>query len=331
MNEQSKDSLGELLIYQTEKGTTRIDTYLVDETIWMNQKALSSLYQVTSQNITMHIQNIVNEGELDLEATCKELLQVQNEGGRNVSRMIKFYNLDMVLAIGYRVKSDVGTQFRKWASNALIEYMQKGFVLNDERLKNPKVYGADYFDELLERIRDIRASEKRLYRKITDVFATSIDYDSKSETAKLFFQTVQNKLHFAVTGQTAAEIVHSRADASKNNMGLTNFSGAVVRKTDISVAKNYLTKSEISHLNQITTMYLDYAELQAKKHQKMHMSDWTSKLDQFLKFNEEEVLTHAGRISHDMAEAKALDEYELYDTNRKALDLLEEEIKDNKS
>ena len=221
------------------------------------------------QNITSHIKNIYEDGELDLEATCKDFLQVQNEGGREVRRERKFYNLDMILAVGYRVRSNVGIHFRRWATGVLTEYMKKGFVLNDERLKNPKEFGADYFDELLERIRDIRASEKRIYQKVKEIFALSVDYDSRSDAAQKFFKSVQNKLEFAATGHTAPEIIAARADATKDNMGLTAFKGAKVRKTDVTVAKNYMSHEEISTLNLIVNMYLDYAELQAKNHRAM--------------------------------------------------------------
>lgn len=232
----------------------------------------SSLYFITT-----HIRNIYEDHELEEEATCKDYLQVQLEGGREVHRARKFYNLDMILAVGYRVRSNVGVHFRRWASGVLTEFMKKGFVLNDERLRNPKEFGADYFDELLERIRDIRASEKRVYQKVKEIFALSVDYDSQSNAAQLFFKTAQNKLEYAATGHTAPEIIAARADASKDNMGLTSYKGAKVRKSDVTIAKNYMTQEEISTLNLIVNMYLDYAELQAKQHHAMHMSDWEEK------------------------------------------------------
>lgn len=308
---------GKILIYQNEKGDTKVDVYFTEDTIWMTQRTMADLYQTTPQNITSHIKNIYEDGELDLEATCKDFLQVQNEGGREVRRERKFYNLDMILAVGYRVRSNVGIHFRKWATGILTEYMKKGFVLNDERLKNPKEFGADYFDELLERIRDIRASEKRVYQKVKEIFALSVDYDSQSDAAQNFFKSVQNKLEFAATGHTAPEIIASRADATKDNMGLTAFKGAKVRKTDVTVAKNYMTHEEISTLNLIVNMYLDYAELQAKNHRAMHMADWEEKLNQFLQFNGREVLQNFGKVRREVAEALAITEYEKFDAHRR--------------
>lgn len=308
---------GKILIYQNEKGDTKVDVYFTEDTIWMTQRTMADLYQTTPQNITSHIKNIYEDGELDLEVTCKDFLQVQNEGGREVRRERKFYNLDMILAVGYRVRSNVGIHFRKWATGILTEYMKKGFVLNDERLKNPKEFGADYFDELLERIRDIRASEKRVYQKVKEIFALSVDYDSQSDAAQNFFKSVQNKLEFAATGHTAPEIIASRADATKDNMGLTAFKGAKVRKTDVTVAKNYMTHEEISTLNLIVNMYLDYAELQAKNHRAMHMADWEEKLNQFLQFNGRGVLQNFGKVRREVAEALAITEYEKFDAHRR--------------
>lgn len=308
---------GKILIYQNEKGDTKVDVYFTEDTIWMTQRTMADLYQTTPQNITSHIKNIYEDGELDLEATCKDFLQVQNEGGREVRRERKFYNLDMILAVGYRVRSNVGIHFRKWATGILTEYMKKGFVLNDERLKNPKEFGADYFDELLERIRDIRASEKRVYQKVKEIFALSVDYDSRSDAAQNFYKSVQNKLEYAATGHTAPEIIASRVDATKNNMGLTAFKGAKVRKTDVTVAKNYMTHEEISTLNLIVNMYLDYAELQAKNHRAMHMADWEEKLNQFLQFNGREVLQNFGKVRREVAEALAITEYEKFDAHRR--------------
>ena len=226
---------GNILIYQNEKGDTKVDVFFNDGSVWMTQKSIAELYQTSPQNITLHIKNIYKDGELQEEATCKNYLQVQKEGSRQVQREVKIYNLQMILAIGYRVRNNIGMHFRNWASSILEEYMRKGFVMNDERLKNPKKFGEDYFDELLERIRDIRASEKRVYLKIKDIFATSIDYDPKSRQADIFFKTVQNKLHYSVHGHTAAELIAERADASKDNMGLTAFKGARVRKTDVTI------------------------------------------------------------------------------------------------
>lgn len=311
---------GRVLIYQTEKGDTKIDVYFSDDTVWMTQKTIAELYQTTPQNITLHIKNIYQDGELEEISTCKKYLQVQTEGSREVKREQKFYNFDMILAVGYRVRSTVGIHFRKWASRVLTEYTKKGFVLNDERLRNPKEFGADYFDELLERIRDIRASEKRLYQKVKDIFALSVDYDAKSDAAQLFFKSVQNKLEYAATGHTAPEIIASRADATKDNMGLTAFKGAKVRKTDVTVAKNYMTHEEISTLNLIVNMYLDHAELMAKSHREMHMADWESKLGEFLRFNGREVLQNFGTVQRDVANALALEQYEKYDSARRALE-----------
>ena len=311
---------GKILIYQNEKGDTKVDVYFSEDTIWMTQRTMAELYQTTPQNITAHIKNIYEDGELEPDSTCKDYLQVQIEGSREVQRERKFYNLDMILAVGYRVRSNVGIHFRRWASSILTEYMKKGFVLNDERLRNPREFGADYFDELLERIRDIRASEKRIYQKVKEIFALSVDYDSQSDAAQLFFKSVQNKLEYASTGHTAPEIIAARADASKNNMGLTSFKGAKVRQTDVTVAKNYMTQEEISTLNLIVNMYLDYAELQAKQHHVMHMADWEEKLNQFLQFNGREVLQNLGTVKREVAEALALAEYEKYDTHRRMLE-----------
>lgn len=311
---------GKILIYQNEKGDTKVDVYFAEDTIWMTQRTIAELYQTSTQNITLHIKNIYEDGELDLEATCKDYLQVQNEGDRAVKRTRKYYNLDMILAVGYRVRSNVGTHFRRWASGVLTEFMKKGFVLNDERLRNPKEFGADYFDELLERIRDIRASEKRVYQKVKDIFALSVDYDRQSNAAQLFFKSVQNKLEYAATGYTAAEIIAARADASKDNMGLTSFKGAKVRKTDVTVAKNYMSQDEISTLNLIVNMYLDYAELQARQHQVMHMADWEAKLNQFLQFNGQEILQNFGSVKREVADALAIAEYEKYDAHRRQLE-----------
>lgn len=320
---------GKILIYQNEKGDTKIDVYFTEDTIWMTQRTMAELYQTTPQNITTHIKNIYEDGELDMDSTCKDYLQVQSEGDRAVQRARKFYNLDMILAVGYRVRSNVGIHFRKWASGVLTEYMKKGFVLNDERLRNPKEFGADYFDELLERIRDIRASEKRLYQKVKDIFALSVDYDSRSDVAQNFFKSVQNKLEYAATGHTAPEIIASRADATKDNMGLTAFKGAKVRKSDVTVAKNYMDREEISTLNLIVNMYLDYAELQAKQHHEMHMADWEEKLNQFLQFNGREVLQNFGTVKREVAEALAIAEYEKYDAHRRQMEATDiDELKD---
>lgn len=322
----------DILIYQTEDGNTKIDVRLEDETVWMTQKAIAELYQTTPQNITLHIKNIYEERELVEESTCKLYLQVQNEGTRQVKRKAKHYNLEMILAIGYRVRSHRGTQFRKWATERLNEYLVKGFTMDDDRLKEMRNFGEDYFDELLERIRDIRSSEKRFYQKITDIYATSVDYDPTAEMTKEFFATVQNKLHFAIHGHTAAELIANRADANKDNMGLTSWKGDKVRKRDVTVAKNYLTEKELKSLNRIVTMYLDYAEDQAERQQPMYMRDWIAKLNAFLKFNEREILEDAGKISKSVAEAIAIQEYEKFNQRRieqSSYDDFDKYIKDN--
>ncbi len=317
---QELANTGKILIYQNEKGDTKVDVFFTEDTIWMTQKSMCELYQVAKSSISEHIRNISEDGELDESATVRKFRTVQTEGSRQVARELDYYNLDMILAVGYRVRSNVGIHFRRWASRVLTEYMKKGFVLNDERLRNPKEFGADYFDELLERIRDIRASEKRVYQKVKDIFSLSVDYDSQSNAAQLFFKTVQNKLEYAATGHTAPELIAARADASKDNMGLTAFKGAKVRKTDVTVAKNYMTQEEISTLNLIVNMYLDYAELQAKQHHEMHMADWEEKLNQFLQFNGREVLQNPGKVRREVAEALAVAEYEKYDAHRKIIE-----------
>lgn len=314
------DTKGNILIYQNEKGDTKVDAYFNDATIWMTQRSIAELYQTSPQNITLHIKNIYEDGELEENSTCKNYLQVQKEGQRKVQREVRIYNLQMVLAIGYRVRNNIGIHFRNWASSILAEYMQKGFAMNDERLKEPREFGADYFDELLERIREIRASEKRVYLKVRDIFATSVDYDPKSGQAEMFFKTVQNKLHYAVHGHTAAELIAERADATKDNMGLTVFKGVKVRKTDITIAKNYPNKEEIENLNRIVTMYLDYAEDQAKQHIPMHMKDWEEKLNAFLKFTGREILDNTGSISKEVADSLAQKQYKLFEENRRKME-----------
>jgi hypothetical protein len=307
----------DILIYQTEDGRTRIDVRLEDETVWLTQAALAELFQTSPQNITMHIKAVYEDGELDETSTCKSYLQVRMEGKRQVRRSLKHYNLDVILSVGYRVRSHRGVQFRRWATERLREYLVKGFVMNDERLKEIRTpFGADYFDELLERIRDIRASEKRFYRKITDIYATSVDYDPNAEISQTFFATVQNKLHYAIHGQTAAELISSRANAEKPNMGLTSWKGAKVRQGDVTVAKNYLSKEELSALNRIVTMYLDYAEDQAQRRRPMHMREWADRLDAFLTFHDREVLANPGTVAHAVAERLALEEYGKFNTLR---------------
>ncbi|QCQ22119.1 virulence RhuM family protein [Desulfoglaeba alkanexedens] len=300
----------EILIYQTEDGRTRIQVRMEDETVWLTQADMAQLFQTTSQNITLHLKNIYQEGELDESATCKDFLQVQSEGGRQVQRSRKFYNLDAVISVGYRIKSHVATRFRQWATQRLREYIVKGFTLDDERLK--QAGGGNYFDELLARIRDIRASEKVFWRKVLDIYATSIDYDPSTEMSRRFFQIVQNKMHWAAHGHTAAEIIAARADAEKPHMGLTSWTGAKPTQADSEIAKNYLTIEELDTLNRIVTIYLDFAELQALNRKPMYMKDWIAKLDEFLKVSERDILTHAGKISHEAAIEKARMEYEKF-------------------
>ncbi|MHB1295310.1 MAG: virulence RhuM family protein [Anaerolineae bacterium] len=305
-----------ILMYQTEDGSTRIGVRLQEGTVWLTQAAMAELFQSTPQNVTLHIRGILADGELSEAATCKEYLQVRQEGERTVRRSLKHYSLEMILAVGYRVRSHRGTQFRRWATEHLHEYLVKGFVLDDERLKEGRSLGADYFDELLERIRDIRASEKRFYQKIRDIYATAVDYDGHARVSQQFYATVQNKMHWAVTGHTAAELIASRADARKPNMGLTAWKGAKVRKADVTVAKNYLSADEIGELSRIVTMYLDYAEDQARNRRPMTMAGWAARLDAFLRFNERDILTGAGRISRELAIQKAEQAYEAYNTAR---------------
>jgi hypothetical protein len=302
---------GQFLVYQTEDGKLKIDVRFEGETVWLTQQHMAELFQTTVPNVSMHIRNVFAEGELQPAATVKESLTVRQEGSRSVQRSMEFYNLDVIISVGYRVKSHRGTQFRIWATQRLREYIVKGFVLDDERLKNPD-QPFDYFEEVTRRIQDIRTSERRFYQKITDIYATSIDYDPTQEISLLFFKTVQNKVHWAITGQTAAEIVHGRANAAKRNLGLTNWRGAVIRKQDVGIAKNYLTEPELAALNNLVEQYLVFAEGQAMRRVPMHMTDWVKKLDAFLTLNERDILTHAGRITHEMALAKAESEYEKF-------------------
>lgn len=312
MTEYLTDKPTNILIYQAEDGNTHINVRLENDTVWLTQSTMSELFQTTPQNITLHIKSIYSEGELPEEATCKEYLHVQLEGNRSVQRSLKHYTLEMIIAVGYRVRSHRGTQFRRWATERLREYLVKGFTMDDQRLKEGRGLGDDYFDELLERIRDIRASEKQFYRKITEIYSLSADYEPNSEITREFFATVQNKLHWAITGHTAAELIAERANAEKPNMGLTSWKGKKVRQMDVSVAKNYLEDDELRSLNRIVTMYLDFAEDQAERHQPMFMKDWVKKLDAFLQFTGREVLNDAGRISAEIAKELSLAEYEKY-------------------
>ena len=284
---------GQFLVYQTEDGKLKIEVRFEGETVWLTQQHMTDLFQTTKQNVSLHIQNLYEERELERRATVKESLTVQMEGKRSVQRRVEFYNLDVIISVGYRVKSLRGTQFRIWATQRLREYIVKGFVLDDERLKNPD-QPFDYFEELMRRIQDIRTSERRFYQKITDIYATSIDYDPTQEVSLLFFNTVQNKLHWAITGQTAAEIVHGRVDAAKPNLGLTNWRGAGIRKQDASIAKNYLSEPELAALNNLVEQYLIFAQGQAMRRVPMHMADWIEKLNGFLTLNDRDILTDAG-------------------------------------
>jgi len=308
------ESNSEIVLYQTADGRTRIECRFEQETVWMTQALMAELFQTTPQNITLHLRAIYAEGELNETATCKDYLQVRSEGGRQIQRSLRHYNLEAILAVGYRVRSPRGTQFRQWATARLKEYLVRGFTMDDERLKNPPGKGqTDYFDELLARIRDIRSSERRFYQKVLDIYATSVDYDPATEASELFFATVQNKMHWATHGQTAAEVIHARADAGKPFMGmLTTRPGGRVRKEDAAVAKNYLTEDELQVLNRIVNLYLEYAELQALERKPMTMRDWIAKLDDFLKLSGRELLDHAGKVSHAAALAKVEAEYEKF-------------------
>ncbi len=303
---------GDLVLYQTEDGTTRIECRFEENSLWLTQAQIAELFQTTPQNVTLHLKAIYEENELDPEATCKDYLQVRKEGSREVKRKLQHYRLEAILAIGYRVRSSRGTQFRQWATLRLEEYLRKGFVLDDERFKQGK--GGNYFDELLARIRDIRSSEKEFWRKVLDIYATSVDYDPSAEASLQFFAIVQNKMHWAVHGQTAAEIIHRRADATQKHLGLTSFpkGQASPRKADVTIAKNYLNKEELEQLNRIVNLYLEFAELQAMNRKPMKMTDWIAKLDQFLQISDREILTHAGSICAETAKLKAEAEYEKY-------------------
>ncbi|MDL2291500.1 virulence RhuM family protein [Desulfovibrio sp. OttesenSCG-928-F20] len=299
----------QFLIYQTEDGRVKIDVRFENESVWLTQQMMADLFQTSKQNISHHIKNTLEEGELVTEGTVKNYLTVQQEGSRQVQRQLEYYNLDMIISVGYRVKSHVATRFRIWATQQLREFIVKGFLLDDERLKNPD-QPFDYFEELLRRIQDIRTSERRFYQKITDIYATSVDYDPTTEESITFFKTVQNKLHWAVTGMTAAELIHSRADSAKPYMGLTTWRGAKIRKQDVGIAKNYLNEEELLALNNLVEQYLLFAERQARLRTPMHMADWIARLDAFLTLNEGDILTHAGKISHELALAHAEQEYE---------------------
>jgi hypothetical protein len=306
----------EIILYQTEDGRTRVQCRFENETLWLTQALIAELFQKDVRTINEHLMNIFDEGELRREGTIRKFRIVRHEGTRQVAREVEHYNLDAILAVGYRVRSHRGTQFRQWATARLSEYLLKGFTMDDERLKNPPGKGQkDYFDEQLERIRDIRSSERRFYQKVLDIYATSVDYTPNTEVSQQFFATVQNKMHWAAHGQTAAEVIHARADARKPLMGLkTTRPGGIIRKEDVFIAKNYLSEKELQVLNRIVNAYIEFAELQALRRKAMTMRDWIDKLDDFLKLSEHELLDHAGKISATTAKAKAELEYEHYRT-----------------
>ncbi len=311
------NTFNEFLLYTAPNGKVKVEIFLHDENIWLTQAKIAELFNVDRSVITKHLQNIYDTHELDKEATCAKIAQVQKEGQRDVTRSIEYYNLDVIISVGYRVNSTQATHFRIWATERLKEYIIKGFTMDDERLKNPQnIFGKDYFEEQLERIRDIRSSERRFYQKITDIYAQcSVDYNKNSEETRLFFATVQNKLHWAISRQTAAEIVHSRANSEKQNMGLTTWKNAPtgrVRKPDVSIAKNYLDEEELDDLNRIVSVYLDLAENRAKRKIPMTMEDWAKRLNQFLEFDERAILQDKGRISAEIAKEHAESEFEKY-------------------
>ncbi len=311
---------GEVLIYQTDDGQAKVDVRLVNESLWMTQSDMALLFQCSADNISLHLKNIYDEGELSREATSEEFSVVRKEGSRAVRRKMLFYNLDTVISVGYRVKSLIATRFRIWATERLKEYIIKGFVMDDERLKNPPVAGSevpDYFDEMLERIRDIRASERRMYLRVREIFKLAADYEPSLKETTAFFSIIRNKLHYAVTGLTAAELIQQRASHTLPNMGLTTWKSEVVRKTDVTTAKNYLKEDEIDGLNLIVGMWLDYAERQAKQRQQVFMKDWQEKLDGFLKFNEYNILQNAGNISKKQADDYARREYAKFESTRR--------------
>ena len=301
---------GQFLLYQTPDGDSQIEVKLQNDTVWLSLDQMAELFQRNKSTISRHIKNVLEDGELQEEATIANFATVQNEGTRKVERVIAFYNLDMIISVGYRVHSYRGVQFRIWATKVLKEYIVKGFAMNDDLLK--RAGGGNYFDELLARIRDIRSSEKVFYRKVLEIYALSIDYDPRVEMTQKFFKTVQNKMHYSVHGHTAAEIIYERADAEKDFMGLTTWSGAMPSKPEVEIAKNYLTHEEIKSLNRIVSLYLDFAEMQAEEHRPMYMKDWINILDDFLRISRKDILTHAGKISAKLAKEKADQEYDKF-------------------
>ena len=305
----------QIAFYQSPGGSVNIEVLYAEENVWLSQKRIAELFDTTPQNITQHLKNIYAEGEADQMSTCKDFLQVQQEGGREIKRNTAMYSLEVIIAVGYRVNSERGTQFRQWATEILKSYIHKGYALDSNRFKYGSRFSARYFDELYEEIKDIRTSERMIYQKITDIYATAIDYSPKAYESKQFFATVQNKLHFAITGETAAEIITNRVSSRKDKMGLTSWrrspSGKIM-PSDVVIAKNYLNEKELDGLNRIVTMYLDYAEMQAQKGVMMYMKDWVEKLNAFLQFNEKDILQDSGKISHEVAIALAEREYEEY-------------------
>lgn len=320
-NEKMNEPGGEIILYQNDDGSIKLDVRLVNETMWMTQADMAQLFQCTTDNISLHLKNIFEERELFEEATTEEFSVVRQEGTRQVKRQLTFYNLDAIISVGYRVKSLIATRFRIWATQQLKEYIIKGFVMDDERLKNPEISGAskipDYFDEMLQRIRDIRASERRMYLRVREIFSMATDYEPSTKETVSFFQTIQNKLHFASTGMTAAELIHNRAKHEQPNMGLSTWKSEQVRKSDVTIAKNYLKENEVSELNRIVVMWLDYAEDQAKRRKQIFMTDWQQKLDSFLEFNERQVLDNAGSITKKDADSYAKLEYDHFDQQRR--------------
>ena len=304
------DDKGQFLLYQTPDGDSQIEVKLQNDTVWLSLDQMAELFQRNKSTISRHIKNVLEDGELQEEATIANFATVQNEGTRKVERVIAYYNLDMIISVGYRVHSYRGVQFRIWATKVLKEYIVKGFAMNDDLLK--RAGGGNYFDELLARIRDIRSSEKVFYRKVLEIYALSIDYDPRVEMTQKFFKTVQNKMHYSVHGHTAAEIIYERADAEKDFMGLTTWSGAMPSKPEAEIAKNYLTHEEIKSLNRIVSLYLDFAEMQAEEHRPMYMKDWINILDDFLRISRKDILTHAGKISAKLAKEKADHEYDKF-------------------
>lgn len=307
--------MSELILFTSEDGQTQMHLRVENGTIWLSQAEIAELFQTTKQNVSLHAKNILEEGELPSAATVKESLTVQNEGNREVKRTISYYNLDLILAIGYRVRSSRGTQFRQWATTHLREFLVKGFVMDDQRLKDPK--GWDYFDELLARIREIRASEKRFYQKVRELFALSSDYAADDSSTQIFFAEVQNKLHFAATGQTAAEIIVSRANPDEANMSLTNWSGSRVRKHDVIIAKNYLTEDEIDTLNRLVVIFLEQAELRVKQRKDLTLEFWRKNVDDLLRFNDKPVLDGPGKVSREDMTRIAYERYEAFDAQRR--------------